>query len=113
MPSRSLQLTVAVALFVTSGAMAFAQTTPDASSMARMQQMRAKIAERFAAADADHDGKLTRDEAKSKMPMVSKEFDAIDKSHKGYVTLDDIHAFARERMQQHAQSAHASASASK
>jgi Ca2+-binding EF-hand superfamily protein len=62
------------------------------------QQMRAKMTERFAAADANHDGKLTRDEAEAKMPMVARNFDQIDKAHKGYVTLDEIQAFTRERM---------------
>ena len=73
---------------------AAAQTasTPDA------QPTRAKITERFAAADANHDGKLTREEAEANMPMVARNFDQIDKGHKGFVTLDDIQAFSRERM---------------
>lgn len=62
------------------------------------QQMRARITERFASADANHDGKLTREEADAKMPMVARNFDQIDKSHKGYVTLEDVQAFSRERM---------------
>jgi EF hand len=76
------------------GASAIAQTsnTPDP------QQMRAKMTERFAAADVNHDGKLTREEAEAKMPMVAKNFDQIDTTHKGYVTLDDIQAFSREKM---------------
>jgi EF hand len=60
--------------------------------------MRAKITERFAAADTNHDGKLTREEAEANMPMVARNFDQIDKTHKGYVTLDDIQAFSREKM---------------
>ncbi len=31
------------------------------------------------------------------MPSVAHEFDAIDKAHKGYVTLDDIRAHAAEK----------------
>jgi EF hand len=76
----------------TASAAAQTASTPDA------QPMRAKITERFAAADANHDGKLTREEAEASMPMVARNFDQIDKAHKGFVTLDDIQAFYRERM---------------
>jgi EF hand len=76
----------------TAGATAQTASTPDA------QPMRAKITERFAAADANHDGKLTREEAEASMPIVARNFDQIDKAHKGFVTLDDIQAFYRERM---------------
>ena len=69
-----------------------------ATASPQPQQMRAKIAERFATADVNHDGKLTRAEAESGMPMVAKNFDQIDKSHKGYVTLDDIKAYSQARM---------------
>jgi len=62
------------------------------------QQMRAKVTERFAAADVNHDGKLTREEADAKMPRVARNFDQIDTAHKGYVTLDEIQAFSREKM---------------
>lgn len=63
-----------------------------------VQQMRAKTTERFATADVNRDGKLTREEAETKMPMVARNFDQIDRAHKGYVTLDDIQAFSREKM---------------
>jgi len=77
-------------------ATAFAQTAaaPEAT------QMRGKVAERFAAADANHDGKLTREEADTKMPMVARNFDQIDKTHRGYVTLEDIQAYAKEKSAQ-------------
>ena len=52
------------------------------------------IEERFKAADKDHDGKLTLPEAKAGMPRVAKGFDKIDKDKKGYVTVDQIKAFA-------------------
>ena len=70
-------------------AAAFAQ--PDAG---RAAQMQAELQKRFAAADANADGQLTRDEAKGKMPMVYKHFDDIDAAHKGFVTLADIRAYA-------------------
>jgi Ca2+-binding EF-hand superfamily protein len=53
---------------------------------------------RFASADANHDGQLTRDEAKGKMPAVYKNFDQIDLKHQGYVTLEDIEAYAAAKM---------------
>lgn len=62
---------------------------------ARMQQLQS----RFEAADANHDGKLTKAEAQAGMPLVAKHFDEIDATHKGYVTLDDITQFAAKRHQ--------------
>ena len=59
-------------------------------------EFRGRMVERFNAADVDHDGKLTREEAAA-MPMVARNFDQIDRAKKGYVTLEDIQAFARER----------------
>ena len=53
-----------------------------------------KIAERFQAADTNHDGKLTLEEAKAGMPRVAAAFSQIDVENKGYVTLEQIQAFA-------------------
>ena len=53
-----------------------------------------KIAARFQAADTDHDGKLTLEEAKAGMPRVAKLFSQIDVENNGYVTLEQIQAFA-------------------
>lgn len=69
-------------------------TAPNGQRMERLAQVRAELQKRFAAADANGDGKLTRDEAKGKMPRVEKNFDAIDTAHTGAVTLADIEAFA-------------------
>ena len=65
-----------------------------AADPGRAAQMNAELQKRFAAADANGDGQLTRDEAKGKMPMVYKRFDDIDAAHKGFVTLADIQAYA-------------------
>jgi len=65
-----------------------------AADPGRAAQMNAELQKRFAAADANGDGQLTRDEAKGKMPMVYKRFDDIDTAHKGTVTLADIQAYA-------------------
>ena len=53
-----------------------------------------QIDERFAAADKNHDGKLTLQEAKDGMPKVAANFDKIDTQQKGYVTVDQIKAMA-------------------
>lgn len=55
------------------------------------------LAQRFATANVTHDGRLTRQQAATAMPMVARNFDEIDVEHKGYVTLPEIRAFAAER----------------
>ena len=53
-----------------------------------------EIAERLAKCDVNHDGKLTRDEAKGCMPRIYDHFSYIDSSNKGYVTVAEIQAMA-------------------
>jgi hypothetical protein len=84
------RLSIAALAVALPAAAAFAQ----AADPGRAAQMNAELQKRFAAADANADGQLTRDEAKGKMPMVSKRFDDIDTAHKGFVTLADIQAYA-------------------
>jgi Ca2+-binding EF-hand superfamily protein len=57
---------------------------------AAQAQSVAQMESRFAAADKDGDGKLTKDEAKAGMPRVYANFAKIDRAGKGYVTIDDI-----------------------
>ena len=96
-PSRIKELAVkSVAAFVIAAAVATAalgQTPPDD----RKQRAAADLQKRFAAADANGDGKLTREEANGKMPRVYEHFDEIDKNKRGCVTIDDIRAFMVER----------------
>jgi len=54
----------------------------------------------FKAADKDHDGSLTREEAKA-MPRVARNFDAIDTDKSGTVTLAEIQA-VRKKMSKEA-----------
>ena len=63
----------------------------------RIKQMAAEMQKRFAAADKNGDGRLTKDEAQAGMPYVYKHFDEIDSAHSGAVTLADIAAFARAK----------------
>ena len=53
-----------------------------------------EIAERFAAADKNHDGKLTLEEARAGMPRIAAAFDKIDVDNKGYLTLEQIQEVA-------------------
>jgi hypothetical protein len=53
----------------------------------------AELEKRFAAADRDHDGRLTPDEARAAgMSSVVRDFKRIDKDGKGYVTLEQLKA---------------------
>jgi Ca2+-binding EF-hand superfamily protein len=58
--------------------------------------MAEKLKERFAAADKNGDGKLSKEEAQAGMPFVYKHFDEIDKAHTGSVTMADIVAYAKQ-----------------
>lgn len=69
---------------------AMAQTQAPSYKTAQMEKLMAK---RFAAADADHDGKLTLGEAQASMPRLAEHFDAVDTDKKGYVTLDQLKQF--------------------
>ena len=53
-----------------------------------------EIAERFAAADKNHDGKLTLEEAKAGMPRIAEAFEKIDTDDRGYLTLAQIQEVA-------------------
>ena len=64
----------------------------------RAAQFQAQLENRFAAADTNGDGKLTRGEAKAGMPGVYRHFDAIDAGHSGYVTKDEIMATIKKRL---------------
>ncbi|RDK05129.1 EF-hand domain-containing protein [Cupriavidus lacunae] len=56
-------------------------------------QAKALITERFKAADSNHDGKLTRNEAQAGMPQVYANFDKIDVKKQGYVTERQIGSY--------------------
>lgn len=86
---RQRALIVALAAIVPATA-ALAQTT----ATGRAERVQAELQKRFTAADANADGRLTRDEAKGKMPQVYAHFDEIDAAHNGFVTLADIQAYA-------------------
>ncbi|GAB5094789.1 EF-hand domain-containing protein [Caballeronia sp. LP006] len=77
----------------------FAQTaTQPMGASPHIEQVMHGLQTRFASANTTHDGKLTRAQASSSMPMVARHFDEIDTQKAGYVTLPQIEAF----MHQHA-----------
>jgi len=57
--------------------------------------------DKFDAANVTHDGHLTLAQAQAAAPMgwpmVVKNYDKIDVTHKGFVTMDDIHAYNRAK----------------
>ncbi|WP_454766972.1 calcium-binding protein [Cupriavidus campinensis] len=82
---------------------ASASATPasaPAQRPANAKEAKAKFAEKFKAADTDHDGKLTRDEAQAGMPEVYKQFDQIDVKKAGAVTQRQIGAYFAAKAKQ-------------
>ena len=55
-----------------------------------LKSIAANAKDRFAKADADRDGKLTREEAQKGMPFVAKHFDQIDTDKAGHVSLEQV-----------------------
>jgi len=53
-----------------------------------------EIAQRFAKCDKNHDGKLTKEEAKGCMPRIYDHFSYIDSDGNGFVTVAEIQAMA-------------------
>lgn len=68
-----------------------APTAPPAAPARRRGRT---LQERFDAANTTHDGHLTKEQARAKMPSVARDFDAIDTAGAGYVTVDQIKAHA-------------------
>lgn len=108
----ALGLTVAMALVFTgasaqqtqeSKAQQGAESTQIPNAPPTTAEAKAIIAERFKAADVNHDGKLSREEAKAGMPEVYKRFDQIDARKRGYITERQIGAYweakTKEQMQ--------------
>jgi Ca2+-binding EF-hand superfamily protein len=83
----------ALALLLLPAAAAFAQTT----EADHLKNLLDHAKERFAAADTDHDGMLTKAEAQKGMPFVAKHFDEIDTAKAGKVSAADITKFIEAR----------------
>lgn len=90
---RNLARRLAVLVLGAASASAFAQ----AADPGRAKQMGAELKQRFAAADSNHDGLLTRDEAKAGMPFVYRNFEAIDTAKNGKLSMAEIATFIRAK----------------
>ena len=77
---------------------AFAQA---ASEPGHGREMAAELKKRFVAADVNHDGLLSREEAKAGMPFVYRNFDQIDTAKTGAVSMAEIATFFRGRAAAH------------
>ena len=49
-----------------------------------------QVSKQFQAADANGDGKLSKDEAKTGMPGVYRNFERIDTKAQGFITQEDL-----------------------
>ena len=64
------------------------------------QRARIPFKQRFETANVTHDGRLTLDQARQgRLGMVVHNFGQIDADHKGYVTVQDVHAWHHARHQ--------------
>jgi len=88
----TLHRTAFLLLALAASATTYAQSDdhPKAAPDERAHQMRERMAERFKAADTNHDGKLTLEEARAGMPMLAKNFDQVDTARTGSVTLEQV-----------------------
>jgi len=65
---------------------------PPAAGAALRAQALAKLEAQFKEADRDHNGSLTREEAKG-FGFVARNFDAIDSARRGGVSFDELRAY--------------------
>ncbi len=72
------------------------QVAPAETAPTRTHRRRATLQERFDEANVTHDGHLTLEQARSKMPAVARQFADIDTAKQGYVTLDQIKDHAKQ-----------------
>ena len=79
----------------TTAPMTTAPGTAAAPMAARPAHTRMTMKERFAAANTTNDGHLTLAQAQAGLPRVAQHFTEIDKTNKGYVTIDDLHAYMK------------------
>lgn len=63
----------------------------------RAARLMEQLQQRFSTADADRDGRLTREEARQGMPWVHDNFDAIDTARTGTITLAQLQQYARSQ----------------
>jgi hypothetical protein len=60
-------------------------------------ELQARGRERFKKADANGDGRISREEAQKGMPQLARDFDRIDANKDGMVTMEELEAAHRPR----------------
>ena len=60
-------------------------------------EAQARGRERFKKADANGDGRISREEAQKGMPQLARDFDRIDANKDGMVTLEELEAARKAR----------------
>lgn len=74
--------------------------TPDAAAVPQSQKTEQAM---FAFADRDHDGRLTRDEARFHLPMTYDNFDRIDTAQRGWISYEQFVDFTNQRVNRQAE----------
>lgn len=92
MTERTHRLTRVLAAAVLAGAtLSLTACAAAAARGDRAEQMK----ERFAAADSDHDGYVSREEAEKGLPRIAPHFDDADTNHDGKLSQDEIATYLR------------------
>ncbi|MDP2006599.1 MAG: EF-hand domain-containing protein [Rubrivivax sp.] len=97
MNTRLFAATLLAAALATSGA-ALAADTGTASPPSNLKTVSAM----FAFADQNHDGQLTRAEAKGHLPVTASQFETIDQAQRGWISFEQFVAFTNRRAGQQA-----------
>lgn len=92
MTNRSmLALTLMPVILAGAALTAYAQTKAPATEQPVAAKDKAIIEGAFARADANNDGKLTKDEV-AKLPAIASRFEELDKNKDGVLSLDEFSA---------------------
>lgn len=84
----------ALAATLLAGAALSASAQPNAAAAGHVEEALTVMHQRFESADSNRDGRISREDARQRMPFVYRNFDAIDTNHTGYVTMAQIEAYA-------------------
>jgi hypothetical protein len=77
---------------------ASAASAPQTRGAALHVQVEAKLKQSFDAADTDHSGSITREQAKAaNLGVVANHFDQIDTAGTGRVSFEDVKRFLKKR----------------